>query len=237
MLKFLKDKKNLMIILLAILFLIKIPKEGLRFAFWVSGGVLFCFCFDFLINEFFLKKRIYLNSAIITGFILSGILDYRQPWYVLVLFSAIATASKHLVKFHKKHIFNPANFALFLAGFFRLPLTWSIESSIPLIIICGIYFAYIYKKFPHILGFLVSFSTLFLISRANPIGMISWFFVFIMLIEPKTSGLGMRRGLIFGAIAGTVSFLIFRYISGFDVFVCALFAANLCNPLLEKIKD
>ncbi len=236
MIRSFKDKKNLVILLLSALFVIKIPREGSRFAFWLLAGAFFCFAFDFLINKLFLKKKIFPNSAIISGFIVSGILDYRQPWFILAIFCLLAIISKHVIKFNNRHIFNPANFSLFIASaFFKIPLTWGIESNILLIIILGIYLAYSYKKISHILGFLVFFIALFAISKTNAVGLISCFFLFIMLPEPKTSGYGILRGFIFGSIAGTACFLMFRVMPGIDPFVPCLFIANLSKPIIEKI--
>jgi len=232
---FLKDKKNLVILLLTTLFLIKIPQEGSRFAFWVITAVFLCCSLDFFINKIFLKKKIFPNSAIISGFIVSGILDYRQPWFILVIFSLLPIISKHLIKYNNKHIFNPANFALFLAVILKLPLTWKIESNILLIIIFGIYLAYSYKKIFHILGFLVFFVGLFSISKINAFNLISWFFVFIMLPEPKTSGYGALKGFIFGGIAGVAAFLVFKFLPAYDPFISCLFIANLIRQALEKI--
>lgn len=234
MIKFLKDRKNLVIILLGLLFSIKATQEGFRFAIWVISGVLLCSALDLLINNLFFKKVIFPNSAIISGFIVSGILDYRQPWFTLAIFSTLAILSKHVIRFKHKHIFNPANFSLFMATLFKIPLAWNIESNIFLIIIFGLYLTYAYKKVPHILGFFSLFIILFIISGINPFGIISWFFLFIMLIEPKTSGYGMLRGLIFGSIAGIASFLIFRFMPRYDMFASSLFLANLFNPALEK---
>lgn len=236
MINFLKDKKNFVIILLALLFIIKIPAETIRFVFWVLGGVFICSIIDFIIGSVFYNRKSFPNSAVISGFIVSGILSYQQPWFILVIFSALAILSKYIIRFKHKHIFNPANFALFIAALFGLPLTWNIESNIFLIVISGIYFAYAYKKFPHILGFLFFFSVLFAAFKINPFGVISWFFIFIMLIEPKTSGYGILRGLVFGSIAAVVSFLIYKYLPRYDIFISSLFMANLCNPILERIK-
>lgn len=234
MINFLKDRKNLVIILLGLLFAIKGTQEGFRFAIWVISGVLLCSILDLLINHLSLKRAIFPNSAIISGFIVSGILDYRQPWFILVIFSTLAILSKHIIRFKHRHIFNPANFSLFMATLFKIPLTWNIESNVFLIIIFGLYFAYAYRKFPQILGFLSIFISLFIISGIKPFGIISLFFLFIMLIEPKTSGYGMFKGFIFGSIAGITSFLTFRFMPRYDIFVSSLFLANLFNPALKK---
>ena len=173
---FLKDKKNPVILLLSILFIIKIPQqESLRFVFWVFGGVLLTSLFDVLTTVILQKRIIVPKSAVISGFIVAGILDYRQTWFVLVIFSLLPIISKHILKFKHKHIFNPANFSLAIATFFKVPLTWNIESNIYLIIIAGIYIVYSLKKIPHIIGFFVFFISLFSTQTANPISMISWF--------------------------------------------------------------
>ena len=206
----LKDKRNIVIAVLAALFLTKIPQEGQRFALWVLGGVAFSSAIDFSINRIFLGHAILPKSAVVSGFIVSGILDYKEPWFVLVSFLAIAVLSKYIIRFKGRHIFNPANFGLFFAALLKMPLTWKIESNIPLIILAGIYLAYSLKKLPHIAGFLTFFIVLFSISGTNPIGMVSWFFLFIILIEPKTSGYGAGRGFVFGSIAAIASFLTYK---------------------------
>src|SRR3989338_5839887 len=143
---FLEDKRNVVILLLSILFFIKAPQEGKKFIFWIAYGVSTCVILDLLIHNLFIKERPFPKSAIITGFILSGILDYNQPLFLLAILSVLAIASKYTLKFKDRHIFNPANFGLFLAVLFKLPLTWKIEVNIPLIIIVGIFLAYSFRK-------------------------------------------------------------------------------------------
>jgi len=235
--KFLKDKRNLVILLLSILFALKIPPEGLRFALWVLGGVILASFSDILTTLILQKRRVVPKSAVISGFIVSGILDYHQPWFILVIFSILPILSKHLIKFKHKHIFNPANFSLTMATLLKIPLAWNIESNIYLIIIAGLYLVYSLKKTTHLIGFLVFFTGLFATQKSNPFLLLGWFFVFIMLIEPKTSGFGKLRGFIFGSIAGISAFLIFKFFPLYDFFVTGLFVANLFNPALEKIRN
>lgn len=236
MINLFKDKKNIVILLLSALFLIKTTIEGAGFALWVLTGVAISAFLDFLLNKILLKKNISPGSAIISGFIVLGIMDYLQPWYILVIFSVLPVLSKHIIKINKKHIFNPANFALFIATIFRIPLYWNLEVNILLIIIFGLYFAYSYKKFPHILGFLVFFALPLVLFKINPLSLIGWFFIFIMLIEPKTSGYGTLRGFVFGAVCGSTAFLMIKYVHGYDPFVWGLFVGNLFNQVLDKIK-
>jgi len=234
--RFLMDKRNLIIVLLSILFIIKIPQGGVCFILWVLGGIIIAAASDILITRVLLRQKLIPKSAVISGFIVSGILDYHQPWFILAIFSILAILSKHSIRFKGRHIFNPANFGLFTAALFGIPLTWSIESNIYIIIAVGIYIACSIRKLPHVAGFLIFFTGLFATQGGNPFLLISWFFIFVMLIEPKTSGFGNLRGFIFGSIAGMASFLIYKFLPQYDFFVGSLFIANMFNPLLEKIK-
>jgi len=231
-----KDKKNLVILLLSVLFALKIPRGGAQFVLWIAGGVITCSVLDIVLNKVFRKKKISVQSAVITGFIVSGILDYNLDWYLLLIFSAIAISSKFIIRIKNRHVFNPATFGLFAAALFKQPLTWSIESNIYVIIIAGIYLALSLKKWPHVLGFLLVFSGTFYFSGVNPLNMISWFFLFIMLIEPKTSGFGTMKGFLFGGIAGLTSFIMFKFMPQIDVFVTSLIAANVFNVVFDMKK-
>ena len=235
--KYLIDKKNQLILLLCALFLIGASQENVRFIFWVLGGVLIAAATDTLIKYFFFNQKIFPKSAIISGFIVSGIINCQEPWFVLCIFCVLAIVSKNIIKYKKQHIFNPANFALFTAALFKIPLTWNIESNIYVIIAFGLYMAYSIKKISHVLGFLLFFSVPLVIGQINPLLMASWFFVFIMLIEPKTSGFGRIRGFVFGSIAGISSYLIFKLMPQYDFFIVGLFIANLCNLVLVKVKN
>ena len=234
--RFLQNKKNLVILLLGILCVLRVPQGGVRFALWVLVGILTCSATDMVLSRVFRKKKPSLQSAIISGFIVSGILDYNLDWYVLIAFSALAIVSKFIIRIKNKHVFNPANFGLFVAAILKQPLTWNIESNIHLIIIVGVYLALSLKKWPHVLGFLIVFLSAFYISGVNPLNMISWFFLFVMLIEPKTSGFGTWKGLTFGGIAGLMSFIMFKFMPQLDIFVISLIVANIFNTIAGTVK-
>lgn len=235
MMRLFKDIKNVVILLLLLLFFIQIPQENIRFVLWILTGVLFAVITDLAIYYTQHKKLFLPKSAIITGFIVAGIISFQEPFWMTILFPIIAIAAKHVIKIHHKHFLNPANTALFIATLFNISLSWSLESNIYILIIAGLYFVYRLKKWGHILGFFIPLSVLLLLRGTNPLLMISWFFLFIMLIEPKTSGIGFLRGLIFGTIASLSSFVILIFIPQYDFFVFGLFITNLCNPLLDKL--
>lgn len=234
--KLLADKRNVVIFLLGILYLVMIPQESLRFTFWIIFGVFVCSSLDYLIKLLFFNKKIIPKSAIITGIIIAGVIDYNQSLLLLAIISSLAIISKYTLQFRRTRIFNPANFALFFAILFKVPLSWHIEANILLIIIVGLYLVHKLKKIPHIISFLIVFMGLFLLIGVNPVSFLSWFFVFIMLIEPKSSGYGLIRGISFGAIAAGGAFITFQFFPGVDVFIFGLFIANLFNPALNFIR-
>jgi len=75
------------------------------------------------------------------------------------------------------------------------------------------------------------------LAGVNPFNLISWFFVFVMLIEPKTSAVVELRGAIFSATAALGSFLIYTFWPGYDLFVVGLAAANLTRPFFTRKKS
>lgn len=231
--QFFKDIKNVVILTLVVLFFIRIPAENNRFILWVFSGVLTASVIDCVIHRFVRHSWDFPKSAVISGFIVSGVLSFDESFWLIFIFSSLAIISKHIIRWRKKHFLNPANTALFAATLFHLPLTWSLESNRYVLILAGLYFVYRLKKWGQVIGFITVFSLLMFVDHMNPFLMISWFFVFIMLIEPKTSGLGFMRGIIFGLIAGIVSFLILTFLPQYDFVVVGLFIANLCNPVLD----
>lgn len=233
--KFFQDKRTWVLILLSVLAVIKSAEVGAGFLLWIAGGVLTASTLDYAINSVIFKRRILPRSAAISGFIVAGILDYQQPWFVSVAFPAIAILSKHIIRNRSGHIFNPANFGLFAAVLLKIPLTWAIESNIPLIVVGGIVIACALKKVPHVLGFLTAFGVPVAFSGQNPFLLMSYFFLFIMLIEPKTSGHGMVRGFVFGALSGAFCFISFKFFPAGDMFVCSLMAANALRPAVALL--
>jgi len=233
--RFVENRKNSLILLLTILLAIKVPAGGEQFLLWIGAGVVTAAVIGFLLNKIFRKKRVSLQKALITGFIVSGVLDYTLDWPILVIFTAAAVLSKFIIRVNNKHVFNPAGFGLFAAALFSQPLTWDIESNVYLIIAAGVYLAVSSRRWPLVLGFLLAFSGAFYFSGENPLELVNWFF-FIMLIDPKTSAFGIGKGLVSGGMAGVAGFLTFKFLPRLDMFVAALIAANVFNAAFSLIK-
>lgn len=145
------------------------------------------------------------ESSAITSFILFLILfPAEKPLdYGLLAFAAIlAMASKYLVAWHRRHLFNPAAFAAVAIGLFGWGAGWWVGSAymLPIVAVGGLLVARKTRRLSVSLVFvLAAFASLFLSARWSGSdvsfldlvreGFLSWpivFFATIMLTEPLT---------------------------------------------------
>jgi ferredoxin-NADP reductase/Na+-translocating ferredoxin:NAD+ oxidoreductase RnfD subunit len=177
----------------------------------------------------FLSVSTNMESALITSLILFLILrpaDSVATVLALVLAGAISSASKFLVAWHGKHIFNPAAFAAAVVSLTGLQATtWWIGSSIfwPLTLILGLAIVRKNRRFPLVISFgIVSITLQYLqfVQTHQPIlssmkhALIASPFIFlatIMLTEPATMPPQRNQQVLF---AGLIAAL---YVTGWSV--------------------
>lgn len=207
----------------------------------------------------FLRKRTvsFPVSGIITGLILTLVIDPGAPWYQIVVVGASAMGLKHFLRIGGKHIFNPAASGL-LVGFlvFGLQPGWWAPSGslrvedifiyLPILLI-----SYVscrrYRRYNTVLAFLgvyavaslvvdQSFSLMRLLGSVLSPGML--FYALVMLPEPMTSPINKKRQLLYGAFVAIVLSGI-SLLSGrvaFTVFDASLFALLLGNLVFFKFR-
>ena len=88
--KILQDKRRVVLLLLVFLVAAKVPTASYQFLLWVLGGIFVAGLSDFLYRMIVQKKKTMPLGAMISGAIVAGILDYREPWYWLVCFALVA---------------------------------------------------------------------------------------------------------------------------------------------------
>ena len=173
---------------------------GIKALLFVLIAVVTTTLLDLFIEYFKFKTWSFPQSALISGLFIGGLLTQNLQWYVYVLAGIIAIASKHMIKFQQKHIFNPANFGILLVSIiFGASHTWWISSPLILVLIFGIFIIWRLKRFDLALSFLISYylvnSVIEFIggSSFNDAyltiinGGVIYFFSMFMLIEPKTN--------------------------------------------------
>lgn len=187
------------------------------------------------------KKLSITDSSIISGLIIGYVLSCDNPWWMFILASLLAICSKHLIHFNKKHLFNPAAFGIFLAVIFFGAFTqWKGTYLWYILLPFGLYFISKIKKLEVLIGYAITALGLFATQAVmqetpllNIFGYLSYFFIFIMVIEPKTTPIRPAGKLIFGIGVAVLIFILTQVAVRFDSELCALLVSNLAVPLLN----
>ncbi len=184
------------------------------------------------------------SSSIITGLIIGCVLSSDQEWWKFLVAGALAILSKYLIVFKKKHIFNPAAFGIFLTLIlFGASTQWKGTYAWYILLPAGVYFAQKLGKLRIVISYffvaLVLFATGAIAQRVplgHILGYLSYFYIFVMIIEPKTSPVKPRGQIIFGAGIAILIFLLTEFGAKFDVELFSLLILNMAVLLINKGK-
>lgn len=145
------------------------------------------------------------SSAWISGLILALVLSPSARWWEVVAAPLLASASKHLLRFRRRHVFNPAATALVILGTVspdRGAISWWGASwgLLPLVIIVasGLVTIVRVKRWQQALAFLAVYlgaNSALLLARGGTVAGLPgllldgtlFFFATVMLIEPVTT--------------------------------------------------
>lgn len=185
------------------------------------------------------------ESSVISGLIIGYVLASDQPRWIFLLASISAIGSKHIIRIEKKHLFNPAAFGIFLAIIlFGTQTQWKGTYLWYILVPAGLYFVYKIRKPEVIIGYGLASLILFgaqavmqKINLLNMFGYLSYFYIFVMLIEPKTSPIKPLGKLLFGVGVAILVFIFTEMRAKFDAELCALLAFNSTVPFLNKLTN
>lgn len=190
----------------------------------------------------YLKEReiILTESSIVTGLIIGLVLSSSGKWWFLALAALLAISSKHIIRFHNRHFFNPAAFGMLAAVFFfGVSTEWKGSYLWYIIVPFGIYISFKIKKLELVAGYFIASLVLFggqaIIQGVhifNILGYLNYFFIFIMLVEPMTTPMTRFGKIIFGSGAGTLIFILYA-LGVKEAELLALACFNLSTPLLN----
>lgn len=180
-----------------------------------------CYISNSVLSRLF-KAPVNTESNFITALILFFIISPTgslTDYVLLSLAGVLAMASKYILAYKKKHIFNPAAFGTFAVGFLGLGASWWIGSEalfIPMLVVGFLVLRKI-RKFTLFFSFLAPALVVMLIFGYTygqpPIETIkfaftSWPLLFlgtIMLTEPFTLPPSKKQQMIYGAIVGIIT--------------------------------
>ncbi len=189
------------------------------------------------------KKISVTDSSIISGLIIGYALSPDNPRWIFLLASFLAVSSKHLIHFHKKDLFNPAAFGIFLTvTFFAASTQWKGTYMWYILMPFGLYFISKIQKLEVLIGYGLTALGLFCVQAfiqkaplLNILGNLSYFFIFIMMVEPKTTPLKPQGKFIFGMGVAVSIFILAQAGVRFDAELASLLIMNLFVPFLNKI--
>ena len=214
------------------------------FSFLISGAV--CLVAAVVTEAAFLyfktKKWQVTESAVIAGAIVGYVASSDEAWWKLALAAAFTIVLKHAVRWRNKHIFNPAALGLFVAVLaLGVSLQWKGTYLWYLTAPCGVYLAWKMRKLEILAGYagvsLLLFGAQALlqgVSLLNIFGYFSYFYIFIMVIEPKTTPASRIGKYVFGAGLAGLIFLLNASDFSVEVELLSLLAMNAAVPLLNR---
>lgn len=195
---------------------------------------------DTLITLIKTKRLILPSSAFITGMIIAMVLSPNVNWRIPVVAAFIAILQKHIIRYPaSKPVFNPAAIGLLaVIVLFHAHVSWWGQSVWWLVIAFGLFISYKTKKLIIPIVFILANAIIFTLAFylkdkvwLNPFLYVNFFFVFIMLIEPKTSPYASKSQYVYGILAAIFSFLFFLFLPRYDYSILALVTTNFLMSL------
>ena len=183
------------------------------------------------------------DSSVISGLIIGYVISSGEPWWKFLFASIFAIGSKHLIRIKNKQLFNPAAFGVFLSTLLLGASTqWKGTYLWYIIVLVGFYFVYKIKKIEIIIGYAIIFFLFFgtqavlqKVPFVNIFGYLSYFYIFVMLIEPKTTPIKATAKFIFGSGVAALIFILTEAGLKYDVELLSLLIMNGTVPLLNKL--
>jgi Na+-translocating ferredoxin:NAD+ oxidoreductase RnfD subunit len=213
-----------------------------QFPYPLILSIVICAAAELLITRFWLKRDLKIPfSGVITGLIIGVVAPINAPFLAVLIAGMIAILSKFFIKVRSSNLFNPAALGLIIAlAIFSIGDSWWISTSItflgvvliltPILIVL----AYFAKRLHLALASLLTVVVLTLIISGNisltglAVGLLSinYFFIFVMLVEPKTSPPKAGAQVVYGVGMMLFYYLLIALKTPYPAFA-ALLAGNI----------
>ncbi len=242
--KFLSLKGQMIIFLAALAVYLSAAGKDTSFLLFVLVAVIAALAADSLFIYFREKRFVLTESSAISGLIIAYVVSGIYPWQVFAAAGLFAMASKHFLRIHGKHLFNPAAFGIFTATvFWGGSLQWRGADAWYILVPAGIYFVWRIRKTGIVFGYFAAYLALFgvqaLLQKTPLWDIIQYqnaFFIFVMLIEPKTTPVTTKGKVVFGMAVALLVFVLTQNRTPFDAQILALLGMNIFSPLLNRFR-
>ncbi len=196
------------------------------------------------------------ESIYITAFILALIIAPVTPWgaganmmgVAFLIWAAVwAMACKYILAMDRKHVFNPAAFAVALTALtLNQSATWWVGGNLPLlafVLVGGLLITRKIRRFDLVVSFFAVALTTIALTNTGSAPLVSvekaflhtpiFFFAFIMLTEPLTTPPTRTRRIIYGAFTGLLFAPAIHIGSLYSTPELALLAGNVLSYLMS----
>ncbi len=219
--------------------------------------------FDLLFAYIRRKKLFVPYAALVTGMILTLIIDPSANLVQIAVICAAAMAIKNFLRISNRHVLNPAASGLLVGwALFQLsPSWWSPTLYTPgaitlpniLVLVAVLLLAYVsgyrLKRYYTIITFLIAYTVLTIIftqtiSFSSLVGVIlspgTLFYTIVMLAEPMTSPVQKKRQILYGCIVTLLNvlfvFVVMRHFPTISFPDSSLVALLIGNVLFFKFR-
>ncbi len=243
--KFLQAPKGYVIVILSLLAILSFYLSGsLDGLANIVAAILTGTLIDLFVGIKQQRKKLFSDGGFLTGLIVALVLSSTASLLAVIVTTAIAVLSKHLLKVKRKPIFNPAAFGL-LAASFMFPSGqswWGGLSLLPawaisFVLIGGFLVTRKVNKFPQVFAFLGTYLILLvgiaLLHIENVAGLLrvpyinaAIFLAFFMLTDPPTSPGKNKDQVLFGILTAAISVAVYWKFGGLSYLLIGLLAAN-----------
>ena len=241
--KSIKVQINLFLAVFAAFLYLKEPRLALLTGFF--WAILFSVLIEGIVLLLKAKKFQITDSALTSGLIIGYVFAAESPWWMFLVVAAFTVGLKRLLRFRGKNLLNPAAQGIFLAVLLLKGFTeWKGAYEWYILIPAGLYIVNKIKKTEVVWGYFGMSLALFIpqalaqgASLLDIPGYFNYFFIFIMLIEPKTTPPTRWPKVAFGAGVALLVFLFTEWGFRYEPELFALLVVNALVPFINKIPD
>lgn len=226
----------------------QLPLEQYVYVFFVS--VISCLFFDLVISYIRSRKLFIPHAAMVTGMIITLLVDPTLAWHKIALIGLFAMLAKNFVRINNKHLFNPAASGLLIGGlilnsrvaWWGSSFQYSGNFDVRTILLYIILFSPLYisafrmRRYLSILSFTIAYLILITVVPGNfsfnaiintLINPTLIFFSTIMLPEPMTSPSRKNKQILFGVAVALLGFIFSSNFFQASIFIPDVFLASL----------
>lgn len=230
--RFFKTPKGILLLLLAALTAIAAPHEGLHLVMpQLHAAILAAGLVDIAILRYRHGRWEFPSGAVLTALIVTMVMSPFGAWWVPAVVSAVAVASKYLLRYRAANIFNPAALGLVIAyhAFGGAESWWGALPELPLwtmaiLAAAGIFMADRVNKLPAVVAFLGAYYALFtamaFVGDPKPVAEVfrtpdlqaALYFAFFMLTDPPTAPTRYQDQIVFAGLVAVSSVAFFAWL-------------------------